>query len=482
MDRRAFIGGIAAAPIALAGNLPQRRFIPPRSILQHADDELGFLTAAELAQLIRQREVSSLEVVDAFLNRIARYNPEIKAVVTLDADRARLRAREADRMAAAGTWWGPLHGVPFTLEDAHATEGLRSTWGGNPSLADYVPTQDGTVVARLKDSGAILLGKTHGPVIWPDSIFEQTNNPWDLNRYPGGSSAGPGAALAAGLSPLDVGLDTLGSTINPAHANGIFGMRPTERRVPLTGVFFLDPKRVWRILSVTGPMARSVADLRLALRIMAGPDGLDTEVPPVPWREASKMAPTGLRIAWAAAAPGMPVASDIRTAVEAIADELQQRGARVEERLPEVDLKRQMQLGWELFDLLASSRNEDVLAKYLELLDERDGLMQAWDRSFSQWDVFLFPADATPAGRQDATEWRVDGNPVSEEQEALMGIPPALSPVSGCPAVVIPAGFDRDGLPFGIQAIGRRWGDERLLAIAELVSDVSGGFRRPPNY
>lgn len=141
-----------------------------------------------------------------------------------------------------------------------------------------------------------------------------------------------------------------------------------------------------------------------------------------------------------------------------------------------------MQLGWDLFNLLASSRSDDVVAKYLELLDERDGFMQAWDRFLSQWDVFLFPADAIPAWRQDATEWSVDGDPVSEEQGLLMGIPSALSPVSGCPAIVIPSGVDRDGLPFGIQAVGRRWSDERLLAIAELVSNVTGGFRRPPSY
>jgi Asp-tRNA(Asn)/Glu-tRNA(Gln) amidotransferase A subunit family amidase len=210
--------------------------------------------------------------------------------------------------------WGPLHGVPITLEDAHATAGLRSTWGGYPSLASHVPSEDSTVPARLRAAGAIVLGKTHGPAIWEESVFGRTNNPWDLARTSGGSSAGPAAALAAGLSALDIGLDTLGSIQNPAHYCGIYGMRPTEHRVPLTGVFFIDPIRKFRIMSVTGPMARSVEDLRLALQIISGPDGRDTHVPPVPWHQISRPALRELRLAWATTFPGMPIAHDIDAA------------------------------------------------------------------------------------------------------------------------------------------------------------------------
>jgi amidase len=162
---------------------------------------------------------------------------------------------------------------------------MRTTWGGLALLADYVPEEDGSVAARLKAAGAILLGKTNGPEIWPDSVFARTNNPWDLAHTPGGSSAGVGAALAAGFTSLDVGLDTLGSIQNPSHYCGVYGMRPTEHRVPMSGVFILDPARKFRVMSVAGPMARSVEDLRLALRVLAGPDGLDTHVPPVVWRD-----------------------------------------------------------------------------------------------------------------------------------------------------------------------------------------------------
>jgi len=159
-----------------------------------------FTPAHVLAEAIRRREVSSLEVVEAYLAQIARHDPDLNAVVTLDEDGARVKAQEADAALARGEECGPLHGLPITLEDAHSTSGMRTTWGGLPRLADYVPEEDGTVAARLKAAGAILLGKTNGPEIWPDSVFARTNNPWDLAHTPGGSSAGIGAALAAGFT------------------------------------------------------------------------------------------------------------------------------------------------------------------------------------------------------------------------------------------------------------------------------------------
>ena len=167
-----------------------------------------FTPAQMLAEEIQRREVSSAEVVETYLAQIARHNQDLNAVVTLDEVGARTRARKADAALARGEMWGPLHGLPITLEDAHSASGMRTTWGGLPRLADYVPEEDGTVAAKLKATGAILLGKTNGPEIWPDSVFASTNNPWDLAHTPGGSSAGVGAALAAGITPLDIGLDT----------------------------------------------------------------------------------------------------------------------------------------------------------------------------------------------------------------------------------------------------------------------------------
>src|SRR5215207_5151597 len=402
-----------------------------------------FASAHELATAIQSGEVSSAEVVDAHLTQIDRHNAHLNAVVTLD--------------------------------EGHATSGIRSTWGGLPRLADHVPAEDGTVVTRLKAAGAVLLGKTNGPEIWPDSVFDSTNNPWDLTRTPGGSSAGCGAALAAGLTPLDIGLDTLGSIQNPAHYCGVYGMRPTEHRVPLTGVFFIDPIRKFRVMSVAGPMARSVEDLRLAMRLIAGPDGIDSDAPPVPWRDPTPTEIRNLRIAWSSAFPESTTQDNIRAAVEGVARELTRQGITVEERLPDVDLRRQYELGEELFGLVAGAFEEDAehrsLDAYLAALDRRDKVMTAWDQFFADWDALVAPAGTRTAERHE-----------EEDPEPSEELPYSLSALSGCPMVVIPAGVDDHGLPFGLQILGCRWDDERLLAIAELLSELTPGFQRPPGY
>lgn len=452
--------------------------------------ELLFTSARTLATRIRERQVSAREVVDAHLVQITRHNPTLHAIVTLDEAGARQRAKLADEALAKGNVWGPLHGVPVTLEDCHATAGIHSTWGGHPSLATHIPSEDSTVAARLKAAGAILLGKTHGPMIWgPESVFERTRNPWDPKRMPGGSSAGPAAALAAGLTSLDIGLDSTGSIQNPAHYCGVFGMRPTEHRVPLTGVFFIDPIRKFRIMSVTGPMARNVADLRLALQIIAGPDGADTTVPLHAWCEATRPQLNTLRIAWTPTFPNMPIAREIRTAIEQLALALAQQGARVEQCLPHVDYGQQSRFVEGLFALIASafqSRSERIppvfLDDYFMALHQRDRYIMEWEHFFTDWDVFLCPAGAMTAPRCHGAELKLDETTLAPGQLHLLNLPYALSPATGCPAIVMPLAQDRQGLPFGMQIMGPRWSDERLLAIAEVVSEFTEGFQKPPGY
>jgi amidase len=480
MNRREF------ASVVGIGALARRSEPTPAAFAASAPSpgSLAALSAGELAQLIRARGVSATEVLEAQLERIAAYNPKLNAIVTLDSDRARQSARRADDALARGQSWGPLHGVPVTLEDAHATAGIRSTWGGFPDLAKHVPSEDGTVAARLKSAGAILLGKTNGPMIWPDSVFADTRNPWNPEHTPGRSSAGPAAAIAARLTPLDVGVDTIGSITVPSHNCGIYGMRPTEHRVPLTGAFFIDKVYKWRRMSVTGPMARSVSDLELVLRILAGPDGRDWEVPAVPWREAGDVRAKGLRIAWTASFPGAPMAADIRSGVAMVAEKLGRLGVHVEERLPAIDLGAQSDLADRLFDLVADSESEkpSLLRGYFDVLQQREVYMSAWDGFLAEWDAFLCPAACRSARRTDATDTVIDGTVVPKDQADRMGIPTALSPVNGCPAVALPIGTDRQGLPIGLLLIARQWQDERLLKIAQLVSDLTPGYHPPPGY
>ena len=441
-------------------------------------DSLLFAPAHELATAIRQRHVSASEVVEAHLAQIARHNPTLNAIVTLDEDSAKQRAQAADAALAKGEVWGPLHGVPITLKDVHDTAGVRSTMG-HGSLLTRIATEDSVVAARLKAAGSVLVGKTNAE-IYPNNPFGQTHSPWDIERTPGISSSGAAAALAAGMTPLDIGSDVGGSIIEPAHYCGVYGMRPTERRVPL-GTFPTEPIRLWRCMQVLGPMARSVNDLRLALQLIAGPHRMDSEVPPVVWCTAPRLALSDLRIAWTATFPGTRIAADIRAAIEAFAHELARRGGRVQHCLPEVDLVQQAQLLIRLTELVegAFAATPPSLGDYFTALSQRDMFVARWERFFDAWDVLVCPAAEITAPRLTDTVLFVDG----EEIPPGSGVAPhQLSPATGQPAIVIPLAKDRNALPIGVQLIGRRWDDERLLAIAELFSDVTGGFQRPPGY
>ena len=439
-------------------------------------------TALQVAEAIRGGQVSAAEVLAGQLERIARVDAELCAVVTLDAEGAQARAEEADKALARGEVWGPLHGVGVTIEDIHATAGMRSTFGGYRPFSDHVPAADATVAARLKAAGAIVVGKSNGPCLWgEDSVFPPTRNPWNRSRTAGGSSTGPAVAVAAGLTPLDIAADSGGSIQCPAVYCGVFGMRPTEHRVPLTGTLFIDPVRKFRVLTTAGPMARSVADLRLAMRLISGPDGRDPEVPPVPWRDTGPAALGGLRVAYA---PGFPPSVDaqIRAGTDALAGQLGKLGVIVEDRLPDPALAGHGQLIDELFAMLAFAAETQAgsdepgsrpLWDYLTALNRRDEYMAGWDRFFAACDVLLAPAMPTCAWPADSEP--ADDSPQMQAMTALM-----LSQVSGCPMLVIPAGTDSNGVPYAAQLIGPRWQDERLLDIAEAITAASGGFRPPP--
>jgi amidase len=445
-------------------------------------DDLVFTPAFALAAAIHQRRVSSIDALEAHLAQIARHNPTLNAIVALDEERARQRARDADAAIAKGENWGPLHGVPITLKDVHDTAGMLSTMG-SAALAQRVATEDNVVAARLKSAGAILLGKTNAEIS-PDDPFGRTHSPWGRERAPGRSSSGAAAALAAGLTPLDIGSDLGGSIIVPSHYSGICGMRPTERRVPV-GRFPGDPVAIWRTMMVLGPMARSVADLGLALRIIAGPDVRDVDVPPMAWHDVPRLTIRDLRIAGVPTFPGMPIAADIHAAIEGLLQELGRLGARVAQCLPEVDFSELARLGEQLIGLVlgAFQTPPTSLADYLTGLDRRDALIARWEQFFKEWDVLICPADmvTAPLLIED-----VEGKPVNVDGAMVapgQGVRPyVLSPTTGQPAVVIPLAKDRNGLPIGVQVLGRRWDDERLLAIAELLSEVTGGFSRPPGY
>ena len=477
-----------------------------------------FWSATEIAAAIRARRASATDVLDMYLARIAKHNPALNAICTLDEAGARERAREADAALARGDLWGPLHGVPMTIKDALETAGMRTT-GGHPPLANYVPTRDAPAVARLRAAGAILMGKTNVPPLSADyradnPIFGRTNNPWDLSRTPGGSTGGGAAAVSAGLSAFDVGSDLAGSVRIPAHFCGLFGLKPTERRVPNTGHIPEPPglARAVRHMNVLGPLARSVEDLALILRLIAGPDDAEWDVPPVPIVDPPQRPLASMRFAWSTNFAGLPVTNDTKAAIARLANELAGIGCRVEQRMPaDFDIE----LAWEtwgeiliaeraatapervaervaalnasLGDKVAVGRGSAKGARasigdYMASLTRRDALISALEKFFDDWDAWLCPVTVSPAIPHVPF-----GTPVDVDESKVPYFLAGTSytcvfNLTGNPVVVLPLARSKQGLPIGVQVIGRRWSEASLLALARQLALVTGPFRSPPGY
>lgn len=457
--------------------------------------EIVYSSACALAGAIRTRQVSATEALDAHLAQIERHNAALNAVVIRDDVAARRRARAADAALARGELWGPLHGVPHTLKDAFATAGMRTTIGF-PPLAEFVPDEDAGVVARLRDAGAVLVGKSNVATMLGDfqtgnPLFGRTNNPWDIERTPGGSSGGAAAALASGMTPFELGTDLAGSIRWPAHCCGVFGLKPTEHRVSLAGVV-PDPRgtpRSIRIMSSVGPLARSVEDLALVYSLIAGPDGRDTDVPPVPLGlDAEPLSLAGVRVAFAPDFPGLPIASGMRRAVLDLAGELDRAGAIVDEaRWPAFDLADALAGTGALIGMALGAFGNDggqpgpSLADYFSALQRRDAVIATWERFFDDCDVLLCPVSMTNAFAhcEPGSPLLVDGQPVDYH---LVSAHTALFNYSGHPALAMPYGLDDQTLPIGVQLVARRWEESRLLAVAAAITQHVGGFRRPPGY
>ena len=431
--------------------------------------ELYFHTATELAAAIRSREVSSVEVVEAHLARIAEVNPRLNAVVQIAAERALREARAADAEVARGESKGPLHGVPFTTKDVIETEGVISA-GGLPDRANLIPAQDATVVARLRAAGAVMLGKTNVPpggggLESDNLLYGRTNNPYDLARTPGGSSGGEAAIIAAGGSPLGLGSDSGGSIRFPAHNCGIPGLKPTTGRVPATGAGHVGDVSDTR--TVVGLLARSVNDLALCFPLIAGVDWRDASVVPMPLGNPGEVAITGLRVAFytddGVSTPTPETAAAVRSAARA----LRGAGAEVEERTPPG-----IERCWELTQgVWRWHRGESSAGEYM-------GVQARWGRFRSamlgfmeQRDLLLCPVAASPAVPHGAT--------ADYLQASLISYTLAYS-LCGWPAVSLRAGTSPEGLPIGVQVVARPWREDIALAAARTIELALGGWQPPP--
>jgi amidase len=459
-------------------------------------DDLVFASAIEQAERIHRRDVSAVEALDANLEQIGRHNERLNAIITIDEDGARARAHEADAALDRGETWGPLHGVAITIKDTIETAGMRTT-AGHPDLANHVPVADAPVVARLRAAGAIILGKTNTPRLATggqtmNDLFGRTDNPWNPARTPGGSSGGASAALASGMTPLTLGGDSGGSVRIPAHFSGIFSIKPSQNRVPLSGHIPELPGRLrgMRNFNTIGPMARSIDDLTLALQIISGPDGVEWEVPPVPIEPAPERSLTSLRLALIDGWSGVRVSQSTRQAFGRLAGELEAAGATVEERAPGgFDVDRTLELCFAMFQSeMAPSRLIDLgqepptVIEYIEQLERRNEVARLFARFLDRYDAFLLPVTCGPAFEHCPHEAPIpiDG----EDVEYWTAITAHTFPfnLTGNPAVVVPYARSEDGLPIGVQIVGRRWGEMELLAVAKAITEVTGPFQRPPGY
>jgi amidase len=447
-------------------------------------DDLCYLPAKVLARRIRQRELTATDALGAFIERIDKINPRLNAVVSADFDRARRAAADADRLLAQGGIPGPLHGVPMVVEDGNDVAGMRTTLG-TESL-DRIAEKDGTVAARLRAAGAVIMGLSNVPPYLvgyrtDNPIFGRTNNPWDPDRTPGGCSGGGAAALAAGLTPVEVGSDFAGSLRLPPHFCGVYGLKSTEHRVSTAG-FWRPPEgvpRAVRMLLAIGPMARDLDDLELVLRVIAGPDGRATEVPPVPLADRRRRSLSGLRLAVVTALPGAPVAAGLQAEVERIAAEASDAGAHVADRLPDVDWE-DLRLSGELLTAATGVFDPDAhlpgehrtLAWFLTALDRRDRFINAWSDYFEGYDALIMPPGTTTAFTHDSTA------DIGQETQLV------FADLAGLPGLAVPAGHDENGLPIGVQIIGPQWSDMALLDIAAAFegAGILPGFSRPPGY
>jgi len=432
-------------------------------------DELCYLSAAAMARRIRDRQLSSEEVVQAHLQRIENVNPRLNAVVQLAGEQALKDARAADAALAHGQHLGALHGVPFTVKDWIDAAGLPCT-GGDLAFRTRVPAADATVVARMRQAGGILLGKTN--VMVENPVYGRTNNPYNLAYSTTGSSSGEAALIAAGGSPLGLGSDSGGSIRQPAHACGIAGLKPTTGRIPLTGHFpFIsalnDPR------TTIGPMARFVEDLALALPILSGMDWKDASVVPMPLADWRQVDAGTLRVAYythhAQAEPTRETAETCRRAAQALAE----MGARVEEVLPP-RVEEAAQITRQYWQRPESSSPDEWAADGEARLssEEVEQHLFTWDRFrraligfMAHYDVIL-----TPAAERPATLHGTDA-----------GWIPYTLPYSltGWPCVVVRAGTSPEGLPIGVQIVARPWRDDVALAAAHALERALGGWQPP---
>ncbi len=466
-----------------------------------ADDVIGYQPAPALAGAIARRELSVSAVLETFLARIARINPAVNAIVTLDEPTARAQAARMD--AAFDPRQRPLYGLPLAIKDLAQTSGLRTTFG-SPIYRDFVPDVDELFVARLRAAGAIIIGKTNTPEFGAGSqtfnpVFGATRNPYDLERTCGGSSGGAAVALACGLVPLADGSDLGGSLRNPAAFCNVVGFRPSPGRVPVWPKQFSSDQ-----LAVAGPMARSVADCAFMLSVIAGPDArvpISLMEPGSSFHVPLARDFKGVRVAWSPTLGRYEVDAQVREVLERALPEFAKLGITVEEATPDLadaDEIFQVLRAWmfaarfgdelvqhraHMKDTLVWNIEQGLKLTVPQISDaeiKRSRLIERVARFFERYDYLLCPStQVAPFSLEHEWVTEINGRPMATYLD-WMGVCYAIT-VTGCPALSVPAGFTADGLPVGLQIVGPRWRDFAVMQLGHAFEQATlHGLRRPP--
>lgn len=452
------------------------------------------LPLRELNIRIATGQISSKALTRAYLDRIETINPQINAVVHLEAETAMKHAERNDIALKSGETPGKLFGIPMTIKDSLNTYDMITTWGTS-GRKDFRPGKDATCVARLRQEGAVLMGKTNTPEFTlafksSNNLFGRTSNPYDLSRTSGGSSGGAAALIAAGGTPFDVGTDTGGSIRLPAHFCGVAGIKPTTGRVPCTGNG-LPSMGLIAPLTQPGPMARTVDDLSYLLDIMSGPDNLDPHCVPTPWQDPNAVDVTNLRIAWHTDNGLMTPTPEIVATVEKVRELLSEDNKRVSEARPTGVEMSAMIYGHlmraddgEMVEALLEQNHTESPSPEVAAILERSGhpitarefaqvisLWHSYQSSmlslFDDFDVLICPVNAHTAIPHDQAE------------DFLAYTYTAAYNLTGWPGLVIRAGTDPDGLPIGVQILAAPFREDRCLAVGKWLEDQLGTFQGP---
>jgi amidase len=448
---------------------------------------IAFQSALDIAARIRNRELSARECLEYFRQRIERFNPALNAIVVFDWERAMRQALRADEALTRGETIGLLHGVPMTVKEMFDLKGHPTTWG-DPALRDCIAAEDDLVVQRLTAAGAIVFGKTNVPLRLMDiqtynDVYGTTNNPWNMTRAAGGSSGGSAAALAAGLTGLEFGSDIGGSIRNPAHYCGVYGHKPTYGLVGVTRT--APPGKFTKAdLGVHGPLARSAEDMALQMQLLAAPGVFDTPYVQTKLPAPHKMLKDFRVVIWPSDAR-VAVSAEISARCQTIGDTLAKLGATVSDTArPRFDTSYASNVYRKLLDAATNPSSELKHSEWLALDNERQKIRLAWREFFNDWDIVIAPVCATTAFPHNHSAYQgrtlmVDDKAVPYFQQIYWA---SLATLSYLPSTCFPTGLSKDGLPIGLQAIGKGYDDLITIDFARQLAQEIGGFVAPSGF